>query len=268
MKAPIGSRKMQTEVLKEPRGFMRCLELVFAICAFASCANWSTSFKFTVTCAKDNSTKSVGHSIAYPFRLDHEDSQPNPPDTCPPFKDGGNPLTLKCDMMEDASSDAQFFVFTGVLSFLVAAATIAVYVFFSELYTAEQKQWPMVDFCFTVVLAVFWLSSSAAWANGLTQIKWVSASDASNPWLWVRENVCGKSTAGTYVHTQIRECVVDATVTSYTGGHVSVIFGFLNFFLWSANLWFLYKETAWFAGRAQNPAAAAEAAAAPPQQTP
>jgi hypothetical protein len=27
---------------------------------------------------------------------------------------------------------------------------------------------------------------------------------------------------------------------------VSVIIGFLNVFLWSANVWFLYKETKWY----------------------
>ena len=28
----------------------------------------------------------------------------------------------------------------------------------------------------------------------------------------------------------------------------AVLLGFLNFFLWTANLWYLYKETAWFRG--------------------
>ena len=28
--------------------------------------------------------------------------------------------------------------------------------------------------------------------------------------------------------------------------------GFLNFFLWAANLWYLYKETAWFSGNMNN----------------
>ena len=27
------------------------------------------------------------------------------------------------------------------------------------------------------------------------------------------------------------------------------LLGFLNFFLWASNLWFVYKETHWFAGR-------------------
>ena len=29
------------------------------------------------------------------------------------------------------------------------------------------------DFCFTVVIAVFWLSASAAWANGVSNLKFV-----------------------------------------------------------------------------------------------
>ena len=28
----------------------------------------------------------------------------------------------------------------------------------------------------------------------------------------------------------------------------AVLLGFLNFFLWTSNLWYLYKETAWFRG--------------------
>ena len=27
-----------------------------------------------------------------------------------------------------------------------------------------------------------------------------------------------------------------------------MLLGFLNFFLWTGNLWYLYKETAWFRG--------------------
>ena len=34
----------------------------------------------------------------------------------------------------------------------------------------------------------------------------------------------------------------------YGGATSAVLLGFLNFFLWSCNLWYLYKETAWFRG--------------------
>ena len=44
----------------------------------------------------------------------------------------------------DFSSDAQFFVFTGVLSFLATMAIMVVYVFFSEIYFSESKMAPMI----------------------------------------------------------------------------------------------------------------------------
>ena len=44
----------------------------------------------------------------------------------------------------DFSSDAQFFVFVGVISFLGTMVSLAVYVFFSDLYMSEQKKAPMV----------------------------------------------------------------------------------------------------------------------------
>jgi len=46
---PIGTRIMNTEVLKEPRGFIRCLQWLFAIVAFAACANFGTTMHYKVT---------------------------------------------------------------------------------------------------------------------------------------------------------------------------------------------------------------------------
>ena len=34
----------------------------------------------------------------------------------------------------------------------------------------------------------------------------------------------------------------------FTGADSATLLGFLNFFLWTGNLWFLYKETVWFSG--------------------
>jgi hypothetical protein len=41
---------MNTDVLREPRGAMRVLEWLFAIIAFAACANFSTTMKYDVKC--------------------------------------------------------------------------------------------------------------------------------------------------------------------------------------------------------------------------
>ena len=43
----------------------------------------------------------------------------------------------------DFKSDAEFFVFTGVVAFLGSMASIVIYVFFSGLYSDDQKKFPL-----------------------------------------------------------------------------------------------------------------------------
>lgn len=216
---------------------MRCLEWLFAIVAFACCCNFSSYCSYTVQCSDSSALLPITHSYSYPFRLDHT-----------------SPVNVTCKNESismyppgDFASDAQFFVFTGVLSFLGTMASLLVYVFFSPLYLDDQKKGPMIDFCFTVIVAVFWLSASAAWANGVIGLKY-----ASNPTNWIygmKNSICEKKD-GHYVHVAVKECLTTFT-GSFTGANVSIIVGFLNFFLWTSNLWFLYKETSWFATRSQ-----------------
>merc|ERR1711994_70079 len=120
---------MDTRVLKEPRGFMRCLEWFFAIIAFATCVHFSTEVKTTIECTNDSpypgAVTSTAWAISYPFKLDHiEEINPK----CSSSAD------KSIQLGGDISSDAQFFVFTGVISFLAAMASLVVYVFFSDLY--------------------------------------------------------------------------------------------------------------------------------------
>merc|ERR1712018_639721 len=74
---PIGTTVMDTQVLKEPRGFMRILEWFFALIAFATVANFTTSCEYTITCASNNYTNPiiVTHEVYYPFQLDHVKAQ-------------------------------------------------------------------------------------------------------------------------------------------------------------------------------------------------
>ena len=126
--------------------------------------------------------------------------------------------------------------------------SIAVYVFYSTLYTDEQKSYPKIDFFVTALLGFFWLAGSSAWANGLSGMKTVA--DPDN-WIFTSqfENaaICYKTTNGNYLYPKIGEC---HTIERghFGGANVSVLFGFLNCFLWISNLWFLYKETSWFKG--------------------
>lgn len=59
---------------------------------------------------------------------------------------------------------------TGVLSLLYCIFIIAVYAFVDELYKSKSEI-PLADFMLTTVLAIFWLSGSAAWSNGTNALK-------------------------------------------------------------------------------------------------
>lgn len=236
---PIGTSVMNTDVLKEPRGFMRILQCFFAMVAFATCANYSVTTSWQIIC-KNNTTVTPPalqqNTFNYPFRLDHI----QPVDaTC----DGTKPHTITLRQPGDFKSDAEFFVFTGVVAFLGSMASIVVYVFFSGLYLDDQKKFPFYDFCFTVIVAVFWLSASAAWANGVSNLKYVA-----NPDNWLLERpICKEPTIDEW---GVERCDINDR-GHFGGANASVVFGFLNFFLWASNLWFVYKETHWFAGRSQ-----------------
>lgn len=85
----------------------------------------------------------------------------------------------------------------------------------------------MADFMVTTAVAVLWLSASAAWANGTSALKYVTNIERVT-------EICS-------------HCVVYNS--GFNGAHTSITLGFLNFFLWASDLWFVYKETLWFQSR-------------------
>lgn len=191
---------------QEPRGVMRILQFIFSICAFSTITGFEGSFKYRIGNVQESC------DYGYPFSK-YWDAKIN--------ENATKVCELKLDF--DYSSDARFFVATGVLAMLYAIAIIIVYAKFDDLYKSN-SQLPLIDFVITVFFGVLWLSSSASWANSLTGLKYMPNA----------------------VETT---CKVDVTASSFSTLNISVILGFLNFFLWASDLWFLYKETAWFQGR-------------------
>ncbi|XP_072402133.1 synaptophysin-like protein 2 [Diabrotica undecimpunctata] len=194
-------------VFQEPRGVMRIVQFIFSICAFATITGYTG---FIQSDCQNTLTK---HTFVYPFEVI---IQANISTNC------------SLNIVGDFSSDAKFFVTTGVLSMLYSLAIMVVYTKLDKMYKSNAKI-PLIDFVITVIFAVLWLSSSAAWANGLTGLK-TDTTIVSN------KNNCANCNLST---------------SSYSTLNISVIFGFLNFFLWASDLWFLYKETSWFQGNRQ-----------------
>ncbi|KAK2874047.1 hypothetical protein Q8A67_021200 [Cirrhinus molitorella] len=197
--------------VKEPLGFIRILEWVFTICAFATTGGYVGSTVFTTQC---DEKKDVIAKFGYPFRLP---SQSYDIHHC-------NQTTNTSFLQGDFSSSAEFFVCVGVFGFLYCTFTIILYLGYQQVYR-ESNRGPVIDLFVTAIFAFLWLVCSSAWGKGLTDVKY-----ATDP-----ERV-------------MRACFPEdkCTLKSYPSMgrlNASVLFGFLNLILWAGNCWFIYKET-------------------------
>lgn len=230
------------EPLKEPRGFLRLIQWFIALVAFATCCDFSLKFGFTIVCQKDsNETHAFNTKTSYPFRPDHNDGTPYKSPICGDATKTDKTFTFPGDF----SSDAQFYVFTGVMVWLYSTASLALYLFYSGLYTDEQKNYPKIDFILAAFIAFIWLAAASAWANGFLNLKSIAH---GNSWIYGKDYPCEKAENGNFIDVTIGTCEPD-TVGSFGKANASILFGFLNCFLWASNTWFLYKETAWYRSR-------------------
>ncbi|XP_015265200.1 PREDICTED: synaptophysin-like protein 1 [Gekko japonicus] len=203
---------------KEPLGFIKALEWIFAIFAFATCGGYSGRTKIKLFCTKDENLTAEA-VFGYPFRLNKALLNLSEPKTC------NSTWKEPHFLVGDFSSSAQFFVTFAVFVFLYCIAALVVYLCFLHLYRGAGKL-PMIDFIVTVVVSFLWLVSTSAWAKGLTDIK-----TSTGPSLLGFLKPCNNVT-----------CVFDE-VSSMGSLNVSVVVGFLNLILWAGNAWFVYKET-------------------------
>ncbi|XP_076976118.1 synaptophysin-like protein 2 isoform X1 [Tamandua tetradactyla] len=209
--------------LEEPLGFIKVLQWLFAIFAFGSCGSYSGETGATVRCnneAKDVSAIIV--SFGYPFRLNQVQYE------MPLCDDESTSKTMH--LMGDFSAPAEFFVTLAIFSFFYTMAALVLYLRFHKLYT-ENRRFPLVDFCVTVSFTFFWLVAAAAWGKGLTDVKGATRPSS----LTAAMSVC---------HGEEAVCSAGAT-PSMGLANISVLFGFINFFLWAGNCWFVFKETPW-----------------------
>ncbi|XP_021037883.1 synaptoporin isoform X2 [Mus caroli] len=208
--------------LKEPLAFLRALELLFAMFAFATCGGYSGGLRLSVDCVnKTESNLSIDIAFAYPFRLQQVTFEV-------PTCEGKEQQKLA--LVGDSSSSAEFFVTVAVFAFLYSLAATVVYIFFQNKYR-ENNRGPLIDFIVTVVFSFLWLVGSSAWAKGLSDVK--VATDPKEVLLLM--SACKQpSNKCMAVHSPVMSSL-----------NTSVVFGFLNFILWAGNIWFVFKETGW-----------------------
>ncbi|XP_061187483.1 synaptophysin-like [Saccostrea echinata] len=226
------------EPLKEPKGFIKVIQWILAIFAFATTTSVNTNLQITASnCpgGKPGIIESV--QISYPFELEKEYFTTP---FCNRSSSGVNVSTVY--LLQGSRSSAEFYVFFGVMVFLYCMAALVVYLFFEELYR-RSNVWAIVDFVVSVVITLLWLIASSAWAQGLVNLKYYT--DFNDSGMFERLPECNKPVTGI-------TCSQTA-FPNFGSLNASVIFGFLNMVVWAGNLWFLYKETPWFGNKSEIP---------------
>ena len=79
----------------------------------------------------------INHNCTIYLRLDHVAADISNPSDC-------YDATKAQTQPGDFQSDAQFFVFTGVVAWLGATVCLIIYVFFSQKYLDDDKKAPMI----------------------------------------------------------------------------------------------------------------------------
>ncbi|KAJ8945628.1 hypothetical protein NQ314_009159 [Rhamnusium bicolor] len=177
-------------VFQEPRGVMRILHFVFSICAFATITGYTGHIKYNCLETTDSD------EFSYPFQFAKNRNFTKDKVSC------------AIPVVGDFSSDAQFFCCYWSISHVIRHRYNPNLYKICEIYKTNSKIPLYVRFfLITVVFGVLWLSSSAAWANGLTGLK-----NATNP------RIAG---------SECKNCT--ATATNFSTLNISVIFWFLKF---------------------------------------
>uniref|UniRef100_A0A5S6R5C0 MARVEL domain-containing protein n=1 Tax=Trichuris muris TaxID=70415 RepID=A0A5S6R5C0_TRIMR len=238
--------QMNTRILKEPLGFIRVIEFPMVILAFATTAGYAASMLVQYSCFGEKEYSNEYHlDWSYPFDLPVYGLASN---FCDPKSQTVYPFG------EGAVSQSQFFVCTGILSFLYILGILCVYLFQLEKYETDNR-WPVVDFLITVVLAIFWFIASCAWAAGVSTLKSITDPMTVKVKLISISVLCA---------SKDHACAFP-TEWNYASLNVSLIAGFACFFLFASNLWFIWKETEWFKSR--QPPSASMAPSSMPQQS-
>ncbi|XP_034022305.1 synaptoporin [Thalassophryne amazonica] len=196
---------------------------IFAICAFATCGGYHGHLQVEVDCAdKRKSNLSINIDFAYPFRLEQVHFR------APLCETSREEILF---LNGDFSTAAQLFVTVGVFAFLYSLLATVVYVFYQHKYLKNNRG-PLVDFVVTVSFSFMWLVSSCCWAKALSDIK--TAANPTQALLLI--SAC---------RTPENKCAAGQGPL-WSNLNTSVVFGFVNFFLWAGNIWFVFKETGWY----------------------
>lgn len=210
---------------------VRWLQLLFALIALLTVVDFETELSLNIKCLNNNdgNSSNVTLDVTYPFDF----SQQVLKSPC---------SSLEYTHQNSLTSSPQFFVMTGSLSIIFTIATLVIYLLLSSLYHSMPLL-PVIDLTLTGLLGLFWLISSITFGFGVYLMKNTVSYEV------VTQSLCQNVTLPVNI-TQANSTVSSVEVqcqqlgdVSWKSLDVSLISGFGSFFLWTAGLWFVFKET-------------------------
>jgi len=217
--------EMHLSALREPRGFIRIIQAFFAIFAFTITAGYSTSTTIYIDCKTFTAKPIIKYG--YPFRMAYFPFEV--PRNCTNETANGNSISSTVILPFNLSSNPEFFVACGVMSFMFCVAVVALYVFRTAIYQTNTTI-PILDLGVTGVLTIFWFAGSCAWAQGVSDIKYYMDPNQIIKRIPVCANLVANCDPKKY--------------GDYASLNISVLLGFTNVVLWAFACWFVYKDTA------------------------
>uniref|UniRef100_A0A8D3CMH8 Synaptophysin-like 1 n=1 Tax=Scophthalmus maximus TaxID=52904 RepID=A0A8D3CMH8_SCOMX len=202
--------RLNLSPLKEPLGFVKLVEWLTAIFAFGSCGGFSGRNIISLFCG-DGGNETLTANFHYPFSK--------------------NTMTVTASVLclrPDSASSAEFFVGIAIVCFLYSMVALLVYLGYMHVYK-DSDFGPIFDFVITAILVFLWLVCSSAWAKGLQNVKGATDTEGVSATLALCK--------GGNVTCEVTEFANLRTL------NISVVFGYLNMFVWAGNAWFVYKET-------------------------
>ncbi|ESO08212.1 hypothetical protein HELRODRAFT_190941 [Helobdella robusta] len=227
-----------TEAIKEPRGFIKFIQIVIAICAFATAVNNSSYTAFNFVCNETSLVQSRNLPFYYPYNLQASSVFHLP--LCP--KANESDVVTQGSCYGDFSGRSQLFVFVGVSAFLYSLFMVTFYILADDKYH-QIAVIPNIDFIMTVIFTIAWFVFSSAWADGVVKIKHYTDPNS----LFLENSFNKENLPECLPENKLVSCQADPDHTgNYKNLNISIVFGFLCFGVWLGNLWFLYKETKWY----------------------
>lgn len=213
--------KINIRVLfKEPRGFIRLLQIIFGIFAWSTTAGFSTMSILHMDCP-DESSFTAEYKITYPFDL--RNTVISSPYNCT------DDTILATDTFPiDFSTTAMLYVLVCVVSILYALGSVTYYSIYTARYETDPLA-PMFDLCLTLFLTILWIIITCTWALNISDLKHYTAPHYFKDYL----AIC---------HDTEANCQAQSP-GKWSSLTVSIVSGFTCVVLWLGSTWYIFKET-------------------------